>query len=507
MLGVLIADSDIKAAQALKTEIPWEAYGFSVQKVCSRMEDAEAAIKSGEIYVAIVADDPDFDGLSLLEAAKHRRQNIRFVVTSQRKVFDHAAKAVRLNAAAYLIKPVQPGELGSILEELSGYFDLQNLYRHIELFGFLNNIPKEANAPHSNTLPAPGVLYFDEGAYYYLAAMEEETDGKKANAKALYLSLQAYIGSDRTYTVIKANENEFGIVVSNEALKKKKIDIHSYAIELQRAFKKDGIFASIFIGKRVDSIYQIAQSKESILLLKKRKFYLGSGTVLSCEKTDHMVLSESAADPAILRNLQNAVINGSQKDVKKAVGVFCEAAKDALYTLEFLRLQLEALVSEFKKRIQLLKGDERRAHFTQILLEHLENSSIEAVQEALEAYCVEVNAYLRSLTKSDGTDVVNNMVEYVKSNYYENLDLPYFAKRYFINVSYLGQLFKKKTGISFNKFLNQVRIQEAKRILKNEKIRIYEVAQRVGYKDANYFCLKFEELVHTTPTKYRESGK
>ena len=58
--------------------------------------------------------------------------------------------------------------------------------------------------------------------------------------------------------------------------------------------------------------------------------------------------------------------------------------------------------------------------------------------------------------------------------------------------------------MSFNKYLTLIRIEQSKVLLCDKNVKIYEVAQKVGFKDANYFCVKFEEIQKLTPKEYRE---
>ena len=68
----------------------------------------------------------------------------------------------------------------------------------------------------------------------------------------------------------------------------------------------------------------------------------------------------------------------------------------------------------------------------------------------------------------------------------------------------MGQLFRKKYGCSFKDYLNDIRLTEAGRLLRKSDMKIYEVAEAVGYKDVDYFVNKFIEAKGCTPTKYRK---
>ncbi|XEC93969.1 helix-turn-helix domain-containing protein [Paenibacillus tarimensis] len=74
-----------------------------------------------------------------------------------------------------------------------------------------------------------------------------------------------------------------------------------------------------------------------------------------------------------------------------------------------------------------------------------------------------------------------------------------------MNPVYLGQLFKKKYGMYFNEFLLQVRVREAKRLLRQTDKRVYEIASEVGFANSDYFVSQFEKVEGKTPTEYRNA--
>ena len=98
---------------------------------------------------------------------------------------------------------------------------------------------------------------------------------------------------------------------------------------------------------------------------------------------------------------------------------------------------------------------------------------------------------------------VQTMLEYVKTHYAEPLNLEILAEQMHFNARYLSQLFKKETGVNFVDYLNRVRIERAKVLLRQSDATVEEVAARVGYRDARYFAKTFKKLENETPSGYR----
>lgn len=94
-------------------------------------------------------------------------------------------------------------------------------------------------------------------------------------------------------------------------------------------------------------------------------------------------------------------------------------------------------------------------------------------------------------------------ISYMKENYAEKLDLQSVADHLFISTWYVCKLFKQEVGSSFVEILNEIRIQEAKKLLIESNKKVYEICEEVGYLDNPYFTKTFKKYVGTTPNKYR----
>lgn len=111
---------------------------------------------------------------------------------------------------------------------------------------------------------------------------------------------------------------------------------------------------------------------------------------------------------------------------------------------------------------------------------------------------------MHSVGYSSGENVLDEVLHYIHNNYQENLKLETIAPLFGYNSSYLGKLFSKKLGINFNSYLDQVRIEEAKKLLMDNSMKVYEIAEQVGYKNVDYFHRKFKKYEGTSPAEYRK---
>ncbi len=108
-----------------------------------------------------------------------------------------------------------------------------------------------------------------------------------------------------------------------------------------------------------------------------------------------------------------------------------------------------------------------------------------------------------NICSSSNENTMKRLLNYIHNNYDKNLRLEGLARLFNYNSSYLGKIFKEKVGLSFNKYLDKIRIEHAKELLESGELKIYEVAEKVGYKSVDYFFGKFKKQVEMSPKAYR----
>lgn len=98
---------------------------------------------------------------------------------------------------------------------------------------------------------------------------------------------------------------------------------------------------------------------------------------------------------------------------------------------------------------------------------------------------------------------MKRIVDYVNKNYEKDLKLEGLAELFNYNKKYLGQLFKNCTGEYFNSYIDNLRIENAKRFL-SMGLKAPEVSQKVGFKNLDYFYSKFKKREGIGPSGYKK---
>jgi ABC-type sugar transport system substrate-binding protein/AraC-like DNA-binding protein len=103
--------------------------------------------------------------------------------------------------------------------------------------------------------------------------------------------------------------------------------------------------------------------------------------------------------------------------------------------------------------------------------------------------------------------LIQRVIEHVELDQTNRVSLKVLSHRFDISRIYLGQLFKKETGKSFTNYLNERRVESAKKLFRTTSLKANEIAAMVGYSSANYFYKVFKKYAGVYPSEYIEPFK
>lgn len=103
-----------------------------------------------------------------------------------------------------------------------------------------------------------------------------------------------------------------------------------------------------------------------------------------------------------------------------------------------------------------------------------------------------------------GATVIESVKKYVQAELHQNITLKQISRKLHFNCAYLGQKFKHHENMSFNEYLLQQRMEKAKLLLKKTDLKIYEIANEVGYMEIDWFYKKFKEYTGNSANEYRK---
>lgn len=122
------------------------------------------------------------------------------------------------------------------------------------------------------------------------------------------------------------------------------------------------------------------------------------------------------------------------------------------------------------------------------------------IKDALESVCLRV---IEHASGSSNRKLIQKIKEYIEKHMHEDITLDIIAARFYLNPSYVSQLFKKETGENYVDFLIDLKMEKAKKLLGNPGLRIQDISDILCYSDAKYFGQLFKRKVGLLPSQYR----
>jgi AraC-like DNA-binding protein len=127
----------------------------------------------------------------------------------------------------------------------------------------------------------------------------------------------------------------------------------------------------------------------------------------------------------------------------------------------------------------------------------------------LDAYLANLCPYLRRLAtlvlERPGVSFLDLVIEFTRSHSDTGLTMAMVANQFSMNYSQFSREFKEHSGQGFHDFLLQLRIERSMDLLRESPLKIFEVAQKAGYRNTKHFLKVFKERVGLSPTDYRRA--
>lgn len=108
--------------------------------------------------------------------------------------------------------------------------------------------------------------------------------------------------------------------------------------------------------------------------------------------------------------------------------------------------------------------------------------------------------------EKDGEDVIVKAKQYIAENFREDIDRDDVASVTHITPNYLSKKFREETGMNLRQYINQLRIDEAKRLLLSTNMTVSEISSEIGYDNSSYFSTVFRKICGVSPVKWRETA-
>lgn len=511
-MNVLIADDERIVLEGLKYIIDWKQLGFTICQTAVDGEDALTKILSLNPDLCLLdIRMPKKNGIEVVQQAVESGYTGKFIILSGVTDFKLAQTAMRYGVNFYLTKPIDEDELEQavrsvhelILEEAKNQTFYEQ-YRDKAKQEILKDILTDSCDYYKLDLDD---LHLNANIYQVISYENYNQDYFYQTWN--FADLMRVTNQDNsTFDLIELNQRKIVLLKGDFAISKFENLLRHYEVAPQKGSPFDSVFLSY--GQKVSRIRDIHHSYSDVCRLSDRRFF--------CEENQHIIgfgELQRDVDPmsaAISRKLApeyaqrfcNYIQSHNQTLLTETLRELTEQlmhTADEIPTIKHFLIDLYILV---KQKIMQLYPD--------VDIPFLANASaIDLLERKYYLYEIitflaeQFDMWMHSVGYSSGENVMDEVIYYIHHNYRENLKLETIAPLFGYNSSYLGKIFSKKLGVNFNAYIDQVRVNEAKKLLEQDQMKVYEIAKQVGYSNVDYFHKKFKKYVGTSPAEYRKN--
>ncbi len=492
-MKIIIVEDETIIRNGLVKHIRWESLGIKELRVAANTQEALAICES---YVPdIVVSDismPGENGIVLCRKLRKFFPEIEIIFVTGYADKEYLKAAIDLHAVRYVEKPINRKDISEAVQEAVSRYQKTLEHKEAQLHTlFIDSASFPIDLRGKNVFRV-GILQL--GQKEGLAEVKQKlTEGLDGWLRKHGLAMLTEISNPTMISFLLGRED--GQIVGASARKE--------YVQLMEQILGEEIRWFLAMGSRVEGTEHITDSWQAARQVKKALAYLG---------WNHVAFPEE---------LQGS--HGFEMDMT-VVEQFAEAVsgkkEDAAVEL------LNNFAQELERKQVFLNGDVRHVYYAlNLVIKQAElalrvSDKSHGVEEAGEdsfesvATFAEMNQYLQSRLAGlfeDGeaqksTYVVKRVMDYIWENYSDSsLSIKMLADHVYLTPTYLSNVFKKSAGLTIGQYMVDVRIDKAKRLMKEPQLKFYQVASMVGYEDANYFAKIFKKKTNMTPSEYKES--
>ncbi|WP_055105615.1 response regulator [Paenibacillus ihumii] len=522
MYKVLLADDEVLDLEGMRQFIPWSELGLEVVDAVNSGFAACEVIERRPVDILVTdINMPHMSGLELARIAIEKKPDIRIVFVSGYQDFHYVKQALSMKACSYVLKPVDDDELIASLQTVRQELEIEGKRREAEeqyrsmmpmarnelllrlLEGELKGQETEAwtrvaAASGLNSLQGPlraAIMEIDDLSRRNQNQVEatDQFDGLLQQLQQLLLELGMQFAC-------KLSKRRIAVIMREDQVNDCISTLYS-AVNHRLA-----VSVTIGLGDPVEDISLMPQSYKQALEALDGKMFIGRGQLIKYEEVRRTPEMKDARTLDIrldalfkaMSNYELVKIHDEIDNLFQSVSTL--RSKFTIYNLAiYIVFKLEHYLSTLDEDLSKILGLELSSLDIVLKFEMMDDIRSWLVRKAFE-----ISETLRQRENSQCSRLIREILSTMQDNLHENITLKDIAHKFSFSPNYLGHLFKEEVGRSFSEMLIQLRMEKACELLRNPTLKIYEVADQVGYRYIPYFSRQFKETYGMTPMEFRK---
>ncbi len=517
METLFIADDEKNIREGLKCILDWEDLGFTLCGEAANGEDALSGIlQNTPSLVLLDIRMPKLSGIDIIKIAREQGYHGKFIILSGYSDFSYAQAAIRYGVEYYLTKPIDEDELLDSIHTIKKALEQEQqrsnhiaLYRekakNVILHELVTGTWKTANR---TTLSSCDFQNMELTADIYQVIIYEKfrlySDEKQDSFASL---LNITNSGNHSFEHFEQDNKEVILLKGSFALRRFEDFLNrcERITPPKRAFNE---YAFLTYGHPVKKLEELYLSYEEAAALIKRRFFCIQGQyTLGYQDLPTITLHNNPIGNDKLHEYCDTLVNYLQANNRSKVASTLFLLEEYLYntdsSIDSVKLFLTDLLLQLKENINKLYNSSRISFpSNSAIINYISNCRY--LYEIIRYISEQVKIVMDANNSLSRDSILSDILYYIDNNYQNNIKLETIAPLFGYNSAYLGKLFTKAIGENFNSYVDHRRIEHSKKLLEQPNLKVYEVSEKVGYKNVDYFHKKFKKYVGISPAEYRK---
>ena len=514
---VFLVEDEVSTREGIRDNVDWRAMGF---ELCGEAPDGEIALPQIEtLQPDVLITDikmPFMDGLQLSKIIREHFAWMKIIIISGHSDFQYAQTAIKLGVTEYLLKPVSLQDLQIVLAKVAVTLDQEESERiylkrlrgqvedNLSLLRekFLMRLVTGGESSIS-AIEQSQQLGLNIFSPYYQVILVEANPFNTAQPLnySIYHQVEKIIvgaiGTNMDVLFTKKDIEEFVLILKGDTLEQLQQD-STFLIDLlnEEVEKKTPCKLAIGIGMPQQRLGDLHHSFAEALVKKK--------STREEIETSELIKPDHTA----LRNfLENGQLENFDHFFEESLRSLIEAALRSSLLKHYVLLDIVLAVAQF---LSDLGGNASQitqaSYYEGTYWDHIK--TLNEMQTGIRNFFEPAFAFRDRQTNSDRANSILQAKKYIAGHFSDpNLSLNEVAAQVGFSPNHFSAVFGAETGENFRDYLTRSRLEHAKKLLANSKLKCSEVGYQCGYNDSHYFSLIFRRAFGMPPQQYREASR
>lgn len=537
MYKLLLVDDEAHVREGVIQEIDWPGEGFEVVGTAENGKEALEVIE--KCVPDVVVTDikmPFMDGMQLAEAVRKQYPTTKVIILTGFDEFEYAQKAIKLQIDEYVLKPFSVQDLlqaihkvrAKIDEEIAEKENMQALQEHYRKSlpvlreVFLSSLIHQVLPEEEIREKASSYRINLHGNHYLLCTISLDHIGSNArlplsNEKGLLLFAILNIAEEvinrHFRAIVFINQDRVVILIVYDQEKRETLLAQTLPVleEIRYCVEKFlRITVTIGVGTVRSELTEIPYSFEDSISALDYRLLLGNNRIISIDDVEQRSKDPLRFDELKEQALTRCLKVGTHSELKEIVEDLWKELTDAHVSIKDCQIYLMEILTTIVKVAKNANLDIDEVLGGSVHL-FAEISKFQTLQDAKE-WVIELGTKIMNSIANERQSSYKHLVEkaiaYTKAHFHESdISINKVCSHLHISTGYFSSIFKKETKMTFVSYLMQIRMEAAKEYLRTTDLKAFEIAEKVGYSDPNYFSFSFRKMCGMSPKEYKNSAR